>query len=102
MTDPLMVPTKYILKELLLTPFSFLKRLLTRGKRKQRPDDEPLPKVIIHLEGGLVQAVYSELELDIQVYDLDMPDFATRQELEEAKTLATDFESRIQDPKQVY
>jgi len=102
MTDPLMVPTKYILKELLLTPFSFLKRLFTKGKRKRRPDDEPLPKVIIHLEGGLVQAVYSELELDIQVYDLDMPDFATRKELEEAKTLAADFESRIQNLKQVY
>jgi len=102
MSDYLMVSTKYILKELLLTPFSFLKRLLTKGKRKQCPDDEPRPKVIIHLEGGLVQAVYSELELDIQVYDLDMPDFATRKELEEAKTLAADFENQIQELKQIY
>jgi len=102
MTDPLMVPTKYIFKELLLTPFSFLKRLITRDKRKRRPDNEPLPKVIVHLEGGLVQAVYSEQELDIQVYDLDMPDFATRKELEEAKTLAADFESQIQELKQIY
>jgi len=102
MTDPLMVPTKYILKELLLTPFSFLKRIWTRGKRKQRPDDEPLPKVIIHLEGGLVQAVYAAVDLDVRIYDLDMPDFATRKELEEAKTLAADFESQIQELKQIY
>ena len=96
MTDPLMVPTKYILKELLLTPFSYLKRLLTRGKRIH------LPKVIIHLEGGLVQAVYATEDMDVQIFDLDMPDFATRQELDEAKTIAADFESQIQDLKQVY
>jgi hypothetical protein len=96
MTDPLMVPTKYILKELLLTPFSFLKRLLTRGKRKH------LPKVIIHLEGGLVQAVYATEDMDVRIFDLDMPDFATRKELEEAKSLAADLKSRIQDLKQVY
>jgi hypothetical protein len=102
MTDPLMVPTKYILKELLLTPFSFLKRLFTRGKRKHRPTDEPLSKVIIHLEGGLVQAVYASEDMDVLIFDLDKPDFATRKELDEAKTLAADFESQIQDLKQVY
>lgn len=102
MTDPLMVPTKYILKEFLLTPFSFLKRLFTRGKSKHRPADEPLPEVIIHLEGGLVQAVYAAEDMDVRIFDLDMPDFATRQELDEAKTLAADLESRIQVLKQVY
>jgi hypothetical protein len=100
MTDPLMVPAKYILKEFLLTPFSFLKRLFTRGKH--RPADETLPEVIIHLEGGLVQAVYAAEDMDVRIFDLDMPDFATRQELDEAKMLATDLESRIQDLKQVY
>lgn len=102
MTDSLMVPTKYLLKELLLTPFSFLKRLFNRGKRKHWPDDEPMPRVIIHLKGGLVQAVYATVDMDVRIFDLDMSDFATRQELEEAKTLAADFENQIQGLKQVY
>jgi len=49
-----------------------------------------------------VQAVYASVDMDVRIFDLDMPDFATRQELEEAKTLATDFENQIQDLKQVY
>jgi hypothetical protein len=102
MPEYLMVPTKYILKELFLTPFSFLKRLFTKRKRQHRPADDHLPKVIIHLEGGLVQAVYATVDLDVRIFDLDMPDYATSQELEEAKTLATDFKSQIQDLKQVY
>ena len=102
MTDPLMVPTKYIFKELLFTPFSFLKRLFTRGKSKHRPVDAPLPEVIIHLEGGLVQAVYAAEDMDIRIFNLDRPDFETRQELGEAKTLAADLASLIQVLKQVY
>jgi len=102
MTDPLMVPTKYVLKELLFTPFSFLKKLFTRGKSKLRPADESFPEVIIHLEGGLVQAVYAAEDMDIRIFNLDRPDFATRQELDEAKMLAADLESRIQVLKQVY
>jgi len=102
MTDPLMVPAKYVLKELFFTPFSLLKRLFPRGKNEHRPADESLPEVIIHLEGGLVQAVYAAEDMDVLIFDLDMPDFATRQELDEAKTLAADLESRIQVLKQVY
>jgi len=49
-----------------------------------------------------VQAVYATGDMDVRIFVLDMPDFATRQELEEAKTLAADFESQIQDLKQVY
>jgi hypothetical protein len=102
MTEYLMIPTKYILKELLISPFLFMKQLIPRGKRKQCPDDQPLPKVIIHVQGGLVQAVYSTEELDIQVYDLDISDFATGREIENAKTIAADFERQIQGFKQIY
>ena len=64
--------------------------------------DVQMPKVIIHVEGGLVQAVYSKEELDIQVYDLDMPDFATETEIESMKTIAAEFETEIKDLQQIY
>ena len=69
-------------------------------------DSQPAPtvmaKVIIHVEGGLVQAVYSTEELDIQVYDLDVSAYATKQEIEEMKTIAADLEIAIRDLQQIY
>ena len=64
--------------------------------------DMQMPKVIIHVEGGLVQAVYSREELDVQVYDLDMPDFATKTEIESMKAIAAEFETEIKDLQQIY
>ncbi|MFH1019030.1 MAG: hypothetical protein V1782_00255 [Pseudomonadota bacterium] len=64
--------------------------------------DVQMPKVIIHVEGGLVQAVYSAEELDIQVYDLDMPDFATYTEIEAIKAIAAEFETEIKELQQIY
>ena len=61
-----------------------------------------MTKVIIHVEGGLVQAVYSAEELDIQVYDLDVSDFATEAEYREAKTIAADFVRQIRNLRQIY
>jgi hypothetical protein len=61
-----------------------------------------MPKVIIHVEGGLVQAVYSAAELDIQVYDLDISDFANNTELEAMKTIAAEFDAEIKGLQQVY
>ncbi|MFZ5796854.1 MAG: hypothetical protein ACOY3O_00360 [Thermodesulfobacteriota bacterium] len=61
-----------------------------------------MTKVIIHVEGGLVQAVYSAEELDIQVYDLDVPDFATEAEYQESKTIAADFARQIRNLQQIY
>ena len=61
-----------------------------------------LPKVIIHVEGGLVQAVYSTEELDIQVYDLGVSSYATKQEIEEMKTIAADLEIARRDLQQIY
>lgn len=66
------------------------------------PAPAVLPKVIIHVEGGLVQAVYSTEELDIQVYDLDLSRYASKQEIEETKALATTMEKEIQDLQQTY
>lgn len=60
------------------------------------------PIVIIHVEGGLVQAVYSTEDLDIQVFDLDVSDFATRFEIEETKAMAADLESKTSNMKAVY
>ena len=61
-----------------------------------------MPKVIIHVEGGLVQAVYSAEELDIQVYDLDISDFAGNTETEAMKTIAAAFEAEIKGLQQIY
>ena len=67
-----------------------------------QPTPTIMPKVIIHVEGGLVQAVYSTEELDIQVYDLDVSSYATKQEIEEMKTIASDLETAIRDLQQIY
>lgn len=64
--------------------------------------DQPLPRVIIHVEGGLVQAVYSSEELDIQVYDLDFSSFATPLEIKQVRTIAAEFEQQRQGLQQIY
>ena len=64
--------------------------------------ESQMPKVIIQVEGGLVQAVYSAEELDIQVYDLDISDFANNTELEAMKTIAAEFEAEIKGLQQIY
>ncbi len=66
------------------------------------PAPTVLPKVIIHVEGGLVQAVYSTEELDIQVYDLVLSRYASKQEIEETKALAATMEKEIRDLQQIY
>jgi len=50
-------------------------------------------KVAIHVEGGIIQSVFSDTEsLAIEVFDLDEPDLLTESEFEEFKTLQNDFE----------
>ena len=61
-----------------------------------------MTKVIIYVEGGLVQAVYSAEALDIQVYDLDVSDFATEAEYRESKAIAADFARQIRNLRQIY
>ena len=66
------------------------------------PVHQPLPRVVIHVEGGLVQAVYSSEELDIQVYDLDLSSFATPLEIQQARMIAAEFEQQCQGLQQIY
>jgi hypothetical protein len=79
-----------------------MEQITTHEKRVPRPTNQPMPKVVIHVEGGLVQAVYSTEELDIQVYDLDISDFATKREIEDEKAIAADLEKQIQGLNQIY
>ncbi len=64
--------------------------------------NQPLPRVFIHVEGGLVQAVYASAELDIQVYDLDVPSFATPLEIKQIRMIAAQFEQQRQGLLQLY
>ena len=64
--------------------------------------DQPLPRVLIHVEGGLVQAVYASAELDIQVYYLDVSSFATPYEIEQIRMTAAQFEQQRQGLLQLY
>ena len=43
-----------------------------------------MTKVIIRVEGGLVQAVYSDGDVDVEVVDLDVSDFPEDGEQEAA------------------
>lgn len=68
----------------------------------ENSENRPMTKVIIHVEGGLVQAVYSAEELDIQVYDLDLSDFATTSEVAATKAIAADLAKEIKGLMQIY
>ena len=60
------------------------------------------PIVIIHVEGGLVQSVYSTEDLDIQVFDLDVSDFATRFEIADSIAMAADLKQKISNMRPIY
>ncbi|MDD2468974.1 MAG: hypothetical protein PHI97_33815 [Desulfobulbus sp.] len=64
--------------------------------------NQPLPRVFIHVEGGLVQSVYASAELDIQVYDLDVSSFATPIEIKQIRMIAAQFEQQRQGLLQLY
>jgi hypothetical protein len=79
-----------------------MEQVTTNDRGVLCPVNQPMTKVIIHVEGGLVQAVYSAEELDIQVYDLDLSDFATTSEVAERKVIAADLAKEIKGLKQIY
>jgi hypothetical protein len=79
-----------------------MNRATSIDQKDSTPAAVTMTKVIIHVEGGLVQAVYSAEELDIQVYDLDVSDFATETEYQESKTIAADFARQISNLQQIY
>lgn len=49
-------------------------------------------KIVIHVEGGLVQAVYSDRAQEVEVFDLDLPSYPSEVEILE-------FDSRAQKLK---
>ncbi|MFA7287246.1 MAG: hypothetical protein WC055_00040 [Melioribacteraceae bacterium] len=67
---------------------------LNRGKKMTR--------VIIHIEGGIVQAVHSDEILDVRVYDLDCPSFTTMDEENGIKEKSVSLENEIKGLKQIY
>ena len=79
-----------------------MKQATSIDQKDCSPAAGTMMKVIIHVEGGLVQAVYSAEELDIQVYDLDVSDFATEAECRESKAIAADFARQIRNLQQIY
>ena len=54
-----------------------------------------MTKVIIRVEGGLVQAVYSDGDVDVEVVDLDVSDFPEEGEQEAADKRREEMEATI-------
>ena len=55
-------------------------------------------KVVIKIKGGICQAVYSDNpDLEVEVYDLDLPDFPTKYELDESDARQREYEAAIED-----
>ena len=55
-------------------------------------------KVVIKIEGGVCQAIHSDNpDLEVEVYDLDLPDFPTKHELDESDTRERQYMATIRD-----
>lgn len=52
-------------------------------------------KIIVRVEGGLVQAVYADGEVDVEVVDLDISDYPDDGEQDEANKRREDMEQTI-------
>ncbi len=60
-------------------------------------------KVVIKIEGGVCQAVYSDNpDLEVEVYDLDLPDFPTKRELDESNAREQQYMSTIKNMNYVW
>lgn len=60
-------------------------------------------KVVIKIEGGVCQAVYSDNpDLEVEVYDLDLPDFPTKHELDESDAREQQYRVTIKDMNRVW
>lgn len=68
------------------------------GKRPADPQ-----RVVIHVLGGLVQAVYTNvLGLQVDVYDLDEPSFMTPEEKKELEARTRELETAIETLNTAY
>lgn len=57
-----------------------------------------MTKVIIRVEGGLVQAVYSDGDVDVEVVDLDVSDLPEEGEQQAADKRREEMEATIAQP----
>lgn len=56
-------------------------------------------KIIIKVEDGLVQAVYADGEVDVEVIDLDIDDFADEAEEKEFDERKKQMEETVKKPE---
>lgn len=54
--------------------------------------------IAIKVHGGMVQAVYSDADVGVEVYDLDSSDFAEESELVEAEQRERELDEQIAQP----
>lgn len=54
--------------------------------------------IAIKVHGGMVQAVYSDADVGVEVYDLDSSDFAEESELVEAEQRERKLDEQIAQP----
>lgn len=54
--------------------------------------------IAIKVHGGMVQAVYSDADVGVEVYDLDSSDFAEESELVEAEQRERELDEQIDQP----
>ena len=60
-------------------------------------------KAVIKIEGGICQAVYSDNpDLEIEVYDLDLPNFPTKRELDESDVRQREYKTAIESMSYVW
>lgn len=55
-------------------------------------------QVAVRVEGGLVEEVCANADVDVEVYDLDMSDFPDKEEQDEVDSKKADLESLVKTP----
>jgi len=59
-------------------------------------------KIIIHVEGGVVRAVYSDTTQSVNVLDLDIPRYPTGKEISEIKSRINSLDLAQDNLIQIY
>lgn len=59
---------------------------------------EAAPKVAVEVKGGLVQNVYANADVSVEVYDLDVSDFPDEGEQKEADDKEAELEDLVKSP----
>lgn len=54
--------------------------------------------IAVNVHGGMVQAVYSDADVGVEVYDLDSSDFAEESELTETEWRERELDEQIAQP----